>query len=256
MRHVWTLLIATHIVAFGCVEDAAAPSARPLSVGLDDTSGSQNGGSETPPTTFTDDAGTVYAMTEIRAILRHIELDLPSGVTCAEVEDELVGAICEVDKIVVEGPFVVDLLQGTSTPSLSNVRVPDLAYPRADLRIDDADSDTGLDPDDPLNDYSWILRATFTRDDDTLELYIRLKLNEDIRFEAPEGVRASSEAPLLVVFDPAVWLNGIPIEACLDAGDIETRSGTLEISDNSATGQCSDIETLLKANLKESGQLR
>ena len=216
----------------------------------------------------TDDGGAAHTFDDIRFNVRHIEFDLPAGMTCDDVSDALSGARCEVEdssdsedvtddnpsssgagKIVVDGPFIVDLKAGTTVPSLDAVEIPDLAYPRVDVRIDD-DKLGQLDGDN-----SWLMTTRTTVADEDVSVEIALKFNEDIRFEAVDGVR-STGGPLLVAFDSSKWFDGLDLNACVERGDIEVKDGVVTISDDSAMGNCSSFEGSLKENLKRSGQLR
>jgi hypothetical protein len=68
-----------------------------LSLGLtssDDSRGAGDGRSEV--LRFADDGGLTYTLTHARAYIRDIELDLPRGMRCADVADQLAGgAVCK-----------------------------------------------------------------------------------------------------------------------------------------------------------------
>ena len=107
-----------------------------------------------------DDAGNSVTIAAAEVHLRDIRLTLPAGVACADVEASLVSAGCEdADdsddsggdneddhgaEIIVDGPFVVDLVAGTSTPTLDDVRVPAMRYDRVDLRVDESDDEVSF----------------------------------------------------------------------------------------------------------------
>lgn len=247
--------------------------------------------------TFSDDRGITYTLTEARAVIRHIELDLPAGTTCAQINAQLQGVTCErtddngVDdnpgaddngaddnpgsddapgtddnsgaddlsnhaKLRINGPFVVDLLTGQTTPSISSIRVPSLPYRRVDIRFDDADKDLALPSDDRLNEHTWVMRADFTHQGQQLTLDARLKFNEDARFEAAQGVSVDPDSPLLIAFSLDAWLNGLAIAQCLDDDKLQLDDRTITVSESSSQKDCSDLEGSLKDNLKNSARLR
>lgn len=197
-----------------------------------------------------DDGDQMYTPVDIRFVVRHIELDLPDEVVCQDVEDQLEGASClDGERVIrVDGPMLVDLKSGKVMPSIDNIRVPDLAYKRVDVRIDD-DKDKLLD-----GEHSWNMKSSFEHEGQTYSMEVLLKFNEDIRFERVGGVSVGS-GPLLVSFDPTLWLKGLDITRCLDEGHIKPDGNSIIISDDSDLGECDGYEGMLKENLKKSGQL-
>lgn len=250
-----TILALFVVSAFGCGDAEGDSAATTVSFALT----AQNA---------TDDGGTSHALTDVRFNVRHIELDLPAGLGCADVADQLEGARCEnnddatnhdatddnptahgTGKIVVDGPFLVDLKAGTTSPSLDAVKIPDLGYARVDVRIDD-DEVGHLDGRN-----SWLMTTQANVEGQAVAVDIALKFNEDIRFEAQGGVRTTG-GPLMVSFDTTGWFEGLDVNACVDSGDIDVKDGVITISDDSDLGSCSSFEGTLKENLKRSGQLR
>lgn len=221
--------------------------------------------------TVTDEEGTVYTLVSTKVNLRDIELDLPRGVRCNEIAAELAGgARCGSDndgaddsgsddsgsddsgngggdKIKIDGPFLVDLLAGTSTPSLDAVRVPALDYDRIDFRIEPSDGGE-------LAGASWVTEATFTRDGAPASLALSLRFNEDLRVERPGGVQVDPSAPLLVRFDVTGWLSGVGLAECVASGEADAAGGVV-IDDRTDGGACGDVEGAIKEAVKRSMQL-
>ena len=199
-----------------------------------------------------DDEGTDYALTEARVNIRDIDLDLPVGVACTDIEGQLQGARCDSAslKVVVEGPFVVDLLTGAAAPSLSGVRLPPLAWRRVDFRISEA---RDLPTADTLSGHSFVARADFERGGQVAELRIELKFNEDARVEAPSGVVLPDGGRLVVDFDAGAWFAGLPIGECLEEGDLTLEGGVLILDEDT---DCGEAERAIKENIKENTILR
>lgn len=198
-----------------------------------------------------DGDGAVHAFTEARVNLRDIELDLPDGVECADIADQLVGAYCDAAdaKVVVEGPRVVDLLAGTATPSLDDVRLPPLVWRRIDFRLDDARDLPG----DDLEGYSFVARAIDPGGERADALHIRLAMGEDARVEAPEGVMLPEGGLLVVDFDVEAWLADLPLAQCVEDGELRVEGGAVIIDERSG---CGDLERRLKDNIKDNTRLR
>jgi hypothetical protein len=225
-----------------------------------------------PGPSFQASDGTHLMLTEARIHLRDIRLDLPQGTKCADVKNLLVGATCgegeheETESedggthggsgtVEIPGPLVVDLLNNTTTPDLSGLRLPAGTYRRIDFRLEEGRSDE-LPANDALIGASFIARAQFTDDGSpasTLEL--RFAFSEDARFESATGVTVEADDTLVALLKPQVWLEGLPVGQCLKAGDLTVTNGVARI-DDSARGSCSDAENRVKENIKRSNDLR
>jgi hypothetical protein len=218
------------------------------------------------PKAVTDQGGSSYTLVEAWLHLRHIELDLPVGVTCGDVEADLAGgAYCDPnddldddspeDKIKIDGPFIVDMITGETTPSLADVRVPALAYSRIDVRVDDGDPQEGLvEVGSALDDATYVVAATFDYQGTTTELRFRLNFDEDIRIEQPGGIDLAGDENLVAEFVVDSWLAGVDIAGCIDDGDLAIDGGVVAIDDRN-DGACGGIEDTIKNNMKNSGRL-
>jgi hypothetical protein len=204
---------------------------------------------------MTDDGGSDFALQAGTLNLRDIELDLPDGTTCADVEGAFGGgATCEDSddpnddspnaKIVIDGPFEVDLVAGTATPSLDDVQIPVGLYARVDFRVED-------NPDD----VSFAGLAGFQYQGDDMTLDFSFDFNEDIRIEDPAGISVDEDSDLIAEFVVDNWLAGIDVGSCIDDGDVTVSGSTVQVDESSTSGDCSDIEDTIKDNMKNSGQL-
>lgn len=251
------------LAACGPADDKVSPSTRGagVAVGLSRTSVAmiEGEGPDTEPATVLDAQGepSRFSLYSAEIMVRHIQLDLPEGASCEEQEAEIVGAFCEDDKITIEGPMIIDLLNGTASPDLSEVRVPAGQYKRIDIRIDDGDPDEGLIAEgDPLDDYSMNISASFASETGPLDLELRLKFNEDVRFDVGDaGIEVSGDgAGLLAAMDPYRWFDGETLDNCLADEDLVPENGAVLVDDAEGS-ECSDIENDIKRKIKESGQL-
>lgn len=212
---------------------------------------SGGGGGAGAPLVAEDDAGTAFALVAATLDVRDIRLDLPDGLTCADVQDTLVGARCEPDDdtdgsgedtIVIDGPFAVDLVAGTASPSLDDVVIPEASYRRVDIRVDAED------------DVSFAATADFQHDGLPHRLELALDFSEDIRIEEAQGVEVTADTDLVAEFVVNSWLGGIDLIACLEDGDLRTEGDVVYLDDSSSGGACSDVENVIKDNMKNSGQ--
>ncbi len=207
-----------------------------------------------------DARGLAFTIDEGLLHLRHIELDLPSGTGCADVADRLTGAEChdadgpdDEAKIHIPGPFAVDMIAGTSTPSLAGVTIPAGTYRRIDLRVDDGVPEQGVvEAGSPLDDNALAVIASFDDGGTPAILDLRLNFDEDIRIEQPGGVAVAEGDDLIARFAAANWLAGVDLAAC--AATLTPVGGRYVIDDRN-DGACAGIEDVVKNAMKESGDL-
>ncbi|XXF78176.1 hypothetical protein P2318_00020 [Myxococcaceae bacterium GXIMD 01537] len=211
--------------------------------------------------TFKSSDGVAFTLSEARIHLRDIRLDLPKGTKCSQVLNLTSGAECKggdsgsgSGTLVVPGPLVVDLMTGRSTPDLSALRIPSGNYKRIDFRLEEAKS-SEVPVGEPLVGYSLLARARFDRAGTASTLEMKLKFSEDARFESATGVDVPEGGSLLPMLRPAVWLEGLPLGACMQKGDVEIAGDVVRIDDR-AKGDCGGAEDTVKRNIKRSGDLR
>ncbi len=241
------LMCVTVLVACETGPDTGSHIGNPATIEFRVVSSELQGAPGDASQNFLDDAGTVFTLSDAKIVVRDIKLDLPVGIVCADVTDVLEGAICEPaegpgeeDTIVIEGPFLMDLLARTSTPSLANVVIPAIDYQRVDFRLKDE-----------TQAWSFSVDASFMHQSQPANLQLRLAINEDARVENP-SLTLDANGTLVVAFDTASWLNGAPLASCLANGDLAVTAGVLLVDENSA---CDGIHDRIKDNVKSSTKL-
>jgi len=206
------------------------------------TNATQLSKASTPSFSFTDLGGTTFTITEARINVRHIQFDYPEGNS-----DNF-------NQISLNGPFLIDLITGTSNPEIGAFDVEPGIYKRIDVRLDDAEADDGLvSGNDDLLDNTLVVKGSFDYDGNTNRNFtFILKFNEDIRFEEPGGISINEGETKDIILNLKVdeWLSNINITECLDDGDIVLEgSGDLIINDNN-NNDCNNFEGTIKANIK------
>ena len=88
-----------------------------------------------------------------------------------------------------------------------------------------------------------------------MTLNLNLDFNEDIRIEDPQGLTVDADSDLIAEFVVNNWLGGVDLGSCIDDEDVSIEGSTVVIDDSSTSGSCSDIENIIKENMKNSGQL-
>lgn len=214
--------------------------------------------SDTSALILEDEGGAPLSITKAEVYVRDIELDLPDDLSCEDLTGTLTEATCSSDeKVVISGPRVINLITGTSRPSLSGVVIPAGLYKRVDIRLDDGKVNEGLIMSgDPLDDRTLVVEADLDTLEVTTRLSLMLKFNEDLRIEDPEGVYVEDGEALLTQLNVAQWFEDIDLASCLSDREVERDDGVLIIDDDEQIeGVCAGIENMIKRHIKESGQL-
>lgn len=185
----------------------------------------------TPDSEFAIDAASIN--------VRDIEFYLPKDVGCEDVDPAF---DCEDDeKIVLEGPFAVDLIDGSIGADLV---LPVGTYRRVDVRVDD-DAD----------DISFRAAGTWNGEGRPVALELALDFNEDIRFEGAFEVSEETDAEgLLLGLDVGTWIDSGAMNECVNR-DGALEDGVVIGEDNSGSGSCSDLENTVRDNVEASGEL-
>lgn len=210
-------------------------------------------------------------ITEARANIEEIRLELPEGMSCADVEAQLSdGLSCEEEveiedgqsvteaEIHVPGPFVINLLTGESTPSLSNLEIPSGMYREIEIKFDEARLEDGiLDGADALINNTIYVEGSYQTDASTTQAFIiALGFSEDWEMSSAQELTVLEGATnqLSTEFNQANWFNDLPLDSCLADGDLSLVDGVLVIDESvSGSGACADIEDIVKDNFENSG---
>lgn len=196
--------------------------------------------------TMTDESGTSFIITEAMVNIRHIEFELSDN-------DSVNDSDTLENSTKISGPFVVDLISGVAMPAIDEIELPVGLYKRIDVRLDDVkDSDGIIDSTDDLNDNTLIVKGTFDYDGNSERPFeIRLKLNEDVRFESATGIEISSVGvtDILLNLKVSEWLETTDITDALNKDEISLENnGSLVLTDESAGS--SDLENTIKETIK------
>ncbi|HKX13504.1 MAG TPA: hypothetical protein VJP40_10150 [bacterium] len=226
-----------------------------------------------------DDAGTVIDLTDVRVGVGEVEFFLPPGVLCEDLLFTFVAPVrCESDddlppfpepsatpggllkssgsrddedevlqdRVVVDGPFVADLILGTTTPPMTDLLIPAGTYTRIDVRIEDNPA---------LDGFALVAAGTFEYQGELHELRLALRFHEDIRFKDRAGITLEETAAndIVMALDATAWFQGIDLAACLDSGELQFEAdGSLAITE-SLGGACNGIEKRIRDNIEASG---
>lgn len=195
-----------------------------------------------------DASGVEFSLTAAFATVRHVELYLPAGASCAGLPglsttegDHTV--VCDGDKIRARGPWRIDLLARTATPPLPLVPVVTGTYRRIDVRFtkDEAGVTLGATGTVPLT-----LGA--------IPFLLELDFEEDVRFEGTDIVASEDAvAHALLALDPTGWFASLPLVLCAESGDLDIDDGVLVLEDGG--GACAALEDTVEAAIAGSGAL-
>ncbi len=191
------------------------------------------------PQSLVDVEGINYEVAKAAVHLSQIRVEASDDFDC---EDP-----CAEGWVKYEGSWVVDLMSREVTPNFPQLSLYEASYDRIDIRIDDATT-TGL----VSENISFELILSFNDQGQEIKLRVPMKFNVDIEFQNENGIDLSTQSGFELLFDPAVWLNGVSLSACLDNGDFtEIEPSYYEVDE----GDCEGISDVIKENIKNSGKL-
>lgn len=210
----------------------------------------------------TDNSGTqigTIVLTDARLALKEIEFEKSSSIDDDEVE--------------FEGPYVVDLLNNTVTPSLEEITIDPGIYTEIELKLDkiegdetDEDGITPLvDSSDSLYENSIVLEGTYTgttADGPVTNEAFSLTYNFDEEFELTGSsdtslgftIEDDEQNPIIIAFRIAKWFNFNDSETNSDNVDFSllTLSAGEIVLDENSSGNNHKIREVIEKNIKES----
>ena len=215
---------------------------------------------------FQDSSGTVYTLTSLRLAVEEIELDLPDGVTCGDLgsgysrflecdDDGLLGGE---DQVRLDGPFVFNVIDGTSRPDVSEIEIPAVNYQQVDLEVDTARVEDDLLPiESDLIDRTVVAYADFESDNQKRQLQLNFSFKAEAKAGGGDQTNLDLEQgdTLVLTLDVANWLNNIPVTECLQVGELKAGGGIVELDDESI-GECEDAEAEFEENFERSLEVR
>ncbi len=195
------------------------------------------------------------------ACVEEIRLKLPEGITCAdagfvaqagitceeELEDED-GAMVTKSKIKVAGPFLFDLVKGTSTPSLADIAIPSGSYRETEFRFGPVCNMGG--------ETTITLNGTMLDSTSAAHPFdLKLEYEEELEIDSPTDVQVlEGQANGLfasIVLDN--WFAAVDFVGCIDDGDLVETSGVIEINKDAVhNGACDNIYEDLVESIKDS----
>ncbi|MBX2803159.1 MAG: hypothetical protein KTR31_36095 [Myxococcales bacterium] len=213
------------------------------------TTGDTGSATTTPtPTSFQveDMAGNLVTIDGGNAAIRDIEIDLPSGQTCGDLDPTFAfesPVRCEdgEDKIEIVGPFLVDLVTREATPSLAGLTIPPGTYERVDIRFDPGASGSGV---------SLAMAGTIEDISDPVAFELALEINEDARFESPDGIEVDASEDMFAQIDLDVVFRQTLLGSCARS---LADGGVAQIDNESDCGD--DLEDAIEDAIKETFDL-
>ena len=113
--------------------------------------------------------------------------------------------------IKVAGPFVIDLLSGTSTPPIEDIEIVDGTYKRIEFRLEKYFSES--EKEDPLNGNVFYIKGYFTDEEgEKAEFSLISDQTEFLKLVTDKGFKLQEEQEsFAVLFDLNKWFNGIDL---------------------------------------------
>ncbi len=161
------------------------------------------------------------------------------------------------DHLKFTGPFIVDLLTGTSVPSIADLTVPSGVYTSVEVKVEPLPLEsTAVAADDPLLGQGLVVKGTYDDGVSVREFLVASRIDKDIEFKPLEGFTISEALALneiIVTFDVNAWFQGINIGACLDSGAPTIDANGVALITDETPGDACAFKDLLEQNIEQSG---
>jgi hypothetical protein len=211
-----------------------------------------------------DPNGTAYTITDAFLVIEQIELDLPEGIDCGDLEDELDARIdCQGDdlfdgenELEIDGPFVLNLRTGQMSPSLIDLPIPAINYEEIDVEVNDLDEDDDVTvTDDRIIGNTVLGLADFEFDGQKRELQLEMSFDTEAKAGGDQAINLQDGDTLELVFDVSNWLDNIPVTQCLQDADLKSQDGRVVVDDD-VRGDCDGAEGEFEENFENSFDVR
>lgn len=157
---------------------------------------------------------------------------------------------CDKEHIILDGPFIFDVLTGLSTPSFDSIQLPEAKYTGMKLYILNNSS---------LEDHAIEVTGTFVYNDTTRNFSI--KMEEDLlalfKYKGPAfQISKDDSINFLLILNADQWLMYISLKEYLDNNVISLdQNGNLLIDKTTDTGPYKNFKKAFKSNIIKSGIL-
>lgn len=234
-------------------------------------------GADSTSLSMSDSSGLTFKVTEARAFIDKIKL--VSGDDSCEDKKEVAAALgdsgnthdtsdpvdgldsgdgdCGEGENELNGPFVVDLLTGATTPAMGDLVVAAGNYKKVKIHLDHSQkSDLIVDTTDPLMGNTLYVKGTYSLPgQDEKPFTLMLKFNEEVEMETLAGMQldAATLNTVLVSIKLDGWLKAMDVGGCLAKPEVAASlAGGLIFSEDTEIGRCLDIEKTVKENIRNS----
>lgn len=183
---------------------------------------------------------------------------IPAGV---KIPDDIKEPLyCDSNLLVLDGPFIFDVLRGTSLPDI-DFHLPNGVYEYINLCVAPYDDTAGSVVDSILKGYEIIITGTFTYEDTLRKIGIYILCDERWTFPAFDGgIELSDEGfvELLIGLDEQAWLDSLCINGCIKKGDIffDDEGNLIILDDPSGQGPDARLCKKIRNNIARSGVLK
>ncbi|MCK6546229.1 hypothetical protein L6R52_10300 [Myxococcota bacterium] len=216
---------------------------------------------EPPVLVGTDAQGTPLRIVTASTYVRRIDFDRPGGKTdCGEYKPSNTERVkCDGGKLRLNGPFVIDLVTRTATPSLDGLELLPDVYKRVEVFMEAGRAGDGpVAAGDALDGATLVASGSIAYPaGSATDFDLSLRFTDMAAFTSAEGITVeagTTPQDVLLDLDVASWFAALPITQCLDDGDLTIENGRIAIADK-GNGSCKMIEAELKDAIKASGRL-
>lgn len=161
-------------------------------------------------------------------------------------------------KLSLDGPFVFDMLRGTSTPAI-NFLLPNGLYDSLCISLAPNDSKVSELIDTLFCDYQIILQGMIQHKDSLRKVYIYIPCNEiwEIPSLSPISFAQNDSAHMVVGFDETLWLDSISLKGVIKKDELKMDDeGNLYIKPQKNMGPGFQLTKRIRNNMYRSALLK
>ncbi len=166
---------------------------------------------------------------------------------------------CQKNSARVDGPMIVDLLAGTSTPSFTSLNLPSGAYRSIGVKVEPADAADGIvTSTDTMSGLSLWVSGNFDYNTQPVTFELQLAFDRYMVLAREHGMIVSPLEPnqIVIGFNVEKWFENIPVKKCLDKGELTITNNTLIIDNTSGGNLCKNMLHRIKQNIHKYSHVR
>lgn len=212
--------------------------------------------------TLQDADRTSFEITAAYLSVERIEFMLPAGDACEELPGDVhaysAGCGGNLDRVRIDGPWVVDLVTGEFEPTLEGIDVLDGTFDRIEMKLaPGAAGEAEIGEGDVLDGATLDVSGEVDLADGPSRPFgLTLAMNVQSRFEDGSAVAIGTDADTVQLsLDIGNWFETLTLGTCIAGGGVPSSEGVLRLEDADRRA-CGDVSLALRQALSLTGKAK